>query len=276
MLTPSGRRVPARRFAAVALVLAGLVGTACDGGGGGVFRQYEYEEEIYLSLDGTATVYVNSSVPALVALRGAPLDTSPTARLDRAVVRNFYTSPVTRVTSVSTSRRSNRRFVHVRLDVDDVRRLGEAGPFAWSTYQFARDGSLYQYRQAVGPAGGQPVANVGWTGRELVAIRLHLPSEIVYHNTRPGNLRRGNILVWEQSLDDRLRNVPLALDARMKTQSILNRTLWLFGLTFVAVAVVFLVVIWWLLSRGAKGGGGRRDGTPCGGIGTAPPESTKV
>jgi hypothetical protein len=276
MLTPSGRRVPARRFAAVALALAGLVAAACGGVGGGVFRQYEYEEEIYLSLDGTATVYVNSSVPALVALRGASLDTSPTARLDRTAVRNFYTSPVTRVTRVSTSRRSNRRFVHVRLDVGDVRRLGEAAPFAWSTYQFVRDGSLYEYRQAVGPAAGRPVANVGWTGRELVAIRLHLPSEIVYHNTLPGNLRRGNILVWEQSLDDRLRNVPLALDLRMKAQSILNRTLWLFGLTFVAVAVVFLLVIWWLLSRGAKGGGGRRRGTPRGGIGTAPPESTKV
>ena len=35
---------------------------------------------------------------------------------------------------VNASRRSNRRFVHVKLDVDDIRRLGEAAPFAWSTY----------------------------------------------------------------------------------------------------------------------------------------------
>ena len=37
-----------------------LCAAACSGGG--LFRQYQYEEEIYLSLDGTATVYVNSSI----------------------------------------------------------------------------------------------------------------------------------------------------------------------------------------------------------------------
>ena len=57
--------------------------------------------------------------------------------IDRDAVRDYYTTPVTRVTPRRrTSRRSNRRFVHVRLDVDDMRRLGEAAPFAWSTYQF--------------------------------------------------------------------------------------------------------------------------------------------
>ena len=47
--------------------------TPACGSGAGLFRQYEYEEEMYLSLDGTATVYVNSSVPALNALRGSTL-----------------------------------------------------------------------------------------------------------------------------------------------------------------------------------------------------------
>ena len=45
--------------------------------------QYEYDEEINLSLDGSATMFVNGSVPALVALRGVPLDPSPAAPLDR-------------------------------------------------------------------------------------------------------------------------------------------------------------------------------------------------
>jgi hypothetical protein len=43
---------------ALATALATAILTAC--GSGGLFRQYEYEEEIYLSLDGSATVYVNS------------------------------------------------------------------------------------------------------------------------------------------------------------------------------------------------------------------------
>jgi hypothetical protein len=84
-----------------------------------------------------------------------------------------------------------------------------------------------------------------------VAFRLHLPSKITYHNTG-SDPRRGNILVWEQPLAERLRGVPMTLEARMQTQSILYRTLWLFGATFVAVALSFGVLLWWILRRGAK------------------------
>jgi len=233
------------RVAAIAWVVATAV--AC--GAGGLFRQYEYEEDIYLSLDGSATVYVNSSLAALNALRGASFDLRSNAPIDRQKVRSFYNSAVTHVRQISFSRRSNRRFVHVRLDVDDVRRLGEAAPFAWSAYRYERDGDLYVYRQSIAQAPSKSVGNVGWTGGEVVAFRLHVPSKIAYHNTRPDNLRRGNILVWEQSLADRVRGVPLMLDARMETQSILYRTLWLFGTTVGAVAVSFGLVIWWVIGR---------------------------
>jgi hypothetical protein len=47
-----------------------------------------------------------------------------------------------------------------------------------------------------------------------------------------------------------VKGEPLTLDARMETQSILYRTLWLFGATFAAVAVSFALVIWWVLRRG--------------------------
>ena len=230
---------------------AALVSTACSSGGLGLFRQYEYEEELYLSLDGTATVYVNASVAALDALRGASFDTRPTAPIDRAKVREFFTTPVTHVaTTPTTSRRSGRRFVHVRLDVADVRRLEEAAPFAWSQYDFNREGERYVFRQQVGQSAGKSVGNVGWDGREVVAFRLHLPSEIVDHNAGPGYPKRGNILAWEQPLADRLRGKRLAFDVTMKTQSILYTTLWLFAATVATVAVMFTIVILWILRRG--------------------------
>jgi hypothetical protein len=221
--------------------------------GGTLFRQYEYEEEVYLSLDGSATVYVNSSLPALNALRGASFDASPAARFDAAAVRAYYTSGVTRVSRVSSSRRSNRRFAHVRLEVSDIRRLGGAAPFAWSTYALTRDGERFVYLQTVGGAAGKDVGKTGWTGKETVAFRLHLPSKIRDHNS--GREVRGNILVWEESLADRLRGVPIVIDARMDAQSILYRTLWLFGVTFLAVAVAFGIVIWWVMRRGTAGAG---------------------
>ena len=243
------RNVVAAAFALAAFTVVAV--SACGGradggiGGGGLFRQYEYEEEVYLSIDGTATVYVNASLASLNVLRGTSFATAPNAPLDRDGVRAFFSTPVTRVNGqVSASRRSNRRFIHVKLDVDDVRRLGEAAPFAWSKYELERDGNLYVYRQAVGSAAGRDGGNTGWTGQEVVAFRLHLPSKIRYHNSN--REIRGNILYWEQPLADRVRGTPLVLDARMDPQSILYRTLWLFGWTFVAVAISFVVVIWWV------------------------------
>lgn len=250
-----GARYVVMRVLAVLVVATGTI--AC--GGASLFRQYEYEEEMYLSLDGSATVYVNTSIAALNALRGTSFDAAPGARFDRDVYRQYFSSPNTRVTRISSSRRGGRRFVHVRLDVADVRKLGAAPPFAWSTYRLDRNGQQYRYVQTVdgvkpasaGGASRRPpgATGPGWTGNELVAFRLHLPSKIEFHNTGR-HIGRGNILVWEQSLADRLRGTPLTLEARMQTQSILYRTLWLFGLTFVLVAVAFVALIWWVVRRG--------------------------
>src|SRR5688572_1270541 len=105
------------RIGVVLLVIAATV--ACRGGGASVFRQYEYEEEMYLALDGSATVYVNGSVQAFNTLRGTSFDPNPRSRFDDAAVRAYFTSPVTRVTRVSRpSRRNNRRYIHVRVEVD--------------------------------------------------------------------------------------------------------------------------------------------------------------
>jgi hypothetical protein len=236
-----------RRLAAIAFALA--MCSACSAGD--LLRRYEYEEDMYLLLDGRATVYVNSSVAALDALRGASLDTNPKRLLDRTLVRDFFAAPFAHDIRVTTSRRSGRRFVHVRIDVDDIRAMSRAAPFAWSSYRLDRDGSLFVFQQKIGRSAGKDVGEVGWTGSEIVAFRLHLPSKIEYHNAGPSNPRRGNILVWEQTLADRLRGEPLTLDARMQTESILYRTLFLFAATLLAVAATFALVIWWIRTRGA-------------------------
>jgi hypothetical protein len=171
--------------------------------------------------------------------------------VNTAALHAYFTTPDTQVTRVTQWRRNNRRFFQVRADVADVRRLAASPPFAWSAYQFQQDGNLFVYKQTVGPAAGKDVGPVGWNGRELVAFRLHLPSKIRYHNTK-GVESRGNILGWEQPLADRLRGQPIAIEARIDTQSILYTTLWLFGVTFLAVAAAFAAVIWFVMRRGAE------------------------
>jgi hypothetical protein len=247
------------RAVLVAVVIAAAAAAAaCKGGLLG--RQYEYEEDLSLALDGTATLVVNASIPSLVALRGLDLDMSSSTRVDRDKVRALYQTPVTKVTRVTGWRRSGRRFVQVRMDVTDVRRLTEARPFSWSRYMLSIADGKAVFEQKVGASALRPgtLQQVGWNGSEIVAFRLHLPSRILWHNSRdldtdqPKDQARGNILAWEQHLADRLDGAPLNIRVEMESQSILHRTLWLFVGAFLAAVMVLGGLIWWAMRKAPR------------------------
>jgi hypothetical protein len=246
------------RAVLVAVVCVGVTaGAACKGGFLG--KQYEYEEDLHLSLDGSATLIVNASIPALVALRGLDLDLNPATRPDLNRIRAAYQSPVTEVTRVSPPwRRAGRRFVQVRLTVKDIQKLSETPPFSWSRYGLTEQNGRHVFEQQVGASAFRPgtLQNVGWKGSELVAFRLHLPSRIIWHNSRDPDTNqatstaRGNILAWEQHLADRLGGAPLDIKVEMDSQSILHRTLWLFAGAFAAAIAVLALLIWFTMSKG--------------------------
>jgi hypothetical protein len=242
-------RASLRRWA-IACVLVVLVALSTSGCKRGFLRQYEYDEDIYLSLDGTASVYVNASLPALVALRGFDLDLNPATRFDKAGIAALFEGPGVRVVRVTSSRQRGRRFAHVRLEVADIRKLPTARAFSWATIRLERMGELYRFREDLGRSVNKPVGNVGWNGGELVGFRLHLPSKVVYHNAGEDNLLRGNILAWEQTLSERLAGQPLELEARMEPTSILYRTLWLFVGSMAAAFTMLALIIWWVVKKG--------------------------
>jgi hypothetical protein len=222
--------------------------SAC-GSGGLLGREYEYEEELRLDVDGSARMDLSSSVAALVALRGFDLD-PVAADVDRSKIRPMFEGPGVAVRSVRASRRDGRRFVHVRIDVEDIRQLSRLAPFSWSSYQFRRRGDVLEYKQQVGAAVAKAVGDVGWNGNELVAFRIHIPSVIAFHNAPSKAVQRGNILEWEQPLVDRMKGVPVDVEVNMEPDSILYRTLLLFGSTIILAAVAFGVVIWRVTTHG--------------------------
>jgi hypothetical protein len=240
-------------------VCAVLVATVACGNPFG--RQYEYEEQVYLGVDGAASVVVDASVPALVALRKMPLDPAPRARVDRDLVRRLFSTAGCHEVRVGQPRvRQGRHFVQVRLTAPTVAALSECAPLAWSTYRFERVGSEIHYEQIVGAGANGDPGPVNWTGQELVAFKLHLPSRILFHNVRrledggPGEPGRGNILTWEQRLSDRRAGQPLRLEVRMDSESILYRTLWLFAGAFVAAVGVLVLLIWITIRRARRRG----------------------
>lgn len=234
------------------LRLGSLIATVAQAAACGniVARKYEYEEDVYLQLDGSATVYVNAAVPALVALRDAPLSLDPSARLDRQDVRAFYEGPGVRVAAVSTSRREGRRYVHLRIEADDIRLLSGIRPFGWSAYRLVERDDSWVFTQEVTSAAGRDAGDVGWRGDELVAVRLHLPSRVPFHNSPSRTVERGNIITWEQPLAARARGEPLSIEVHMERDSILFQTLTLFGgMALLALATLGLIV-WWVKGMG--------------------------
>jgi len=249
-----------RWFVVVGILLAVLILWWRAGDVRDVFgRQYEYEEDLTIDLDGSGSLTVNASLAALSALRG--LDVDPLAQsVDRDRIRALYESGVTRVKSVPRPwRRRGREFVQINLEFDDVRKLPQAAPLSWSTYQLGQENGQHVFRQSVTTSALKPgsLKNVGWDGSEVVAFRLHLPSRILEHNARdlekdePTGIRRGNILAWEQHLADRLDGRPLTVQVRMESQSILYRTLFLFAGAFAAAVLTLGGLIWWTVRKGS-------------------------
>jgi hypothetical protein len=231
-------------------------------------QQFEYEEQLYLKVDGRATVVVDSSLLALVALRGVMIDPAIGGTADRDAVRRLFEGPHCRVENVSRFwERSDRRFVQVRVSVDDVRQLSSCGLLSWSTYALSPFGEAgLRYQQTVGAPAQKPAAvplKTNWDGSEIVAFRLHLPSRIRDHNVKRldgenGTQERGNILTWPQRLADRRAGVPVgagtpvAMRVDMDSTSILNTTLWIFGGAFAGAVVVLVLIIWLVIRRGRK------------------------
>ena len=108
---------------------------------------------------------------------------------------------------------------------------------------------MLEYAQTLREAAGKDVGNVGWAGSEMVAIRVHLPSRVEFHNSPSRSIERGNIIVWEQTLAERQKGAPIQLEVRMQAESILFRTLALFGMMMAAVAVTFAAAIWFVKTR---------------------------
>jgi hypothetical protein len=238
-----------------ALALAAVV--LCSACGLSLGREYEYEEQLYLSVDGSAVVVVNSSLAALAALRDLPIDPSPRAPFEPGVLRRLYESRGCDVLRVGAPwYRHGRRFVQIRVQTDQVATLDRCGPLGWSKYVFERDEEAIRFEQKVTASSGVTPPAVSWTGREIVAFRIHAPSKVLSHNVRrladnsTGEVERGNILTWEQRLVDRQAGQPLDMQVKMTPDSILYRTLWLFAGSFLAAVIVLAALIWWTIRRG--------------------------
>ncbi len=158
-----GRRARRPWPRSLAAVLVCVLAVASCGGARSPFREPpEYEEEIYLSLDGTATVNVNASVASLVALRGCQSGRrsagargscrgAPLLRRPRCAGDERQPGPPRRPALRARRSRRGRR----------ARRSRKLAPFAWSRYRFEPRGDIVEFEQTVGRPSGRAVTGRG-------------------------------------------------------------------------------------------------------------------
>ena len=205
---------------------------------------------------------VNSSLPALVALRGASLDPKPDGSADRDAIRQMY-QPAADCTDRQVGRfwyRRGRRFVQVQVSTNDIRTLSQCSLLSWSAYSLGPDDEVpdgLRFRQAVSSPAGRDPGTVNWDGGELMAFKLHAPSKIRFQNVKKldgsnGSTERGNILTWEQTLADRRAGKPIDMVVRMEATSILYTTVWLFVGAFAAAVLVLVGLIWLTIRKGRR------------------------
>jgi hypothetical protein len=208
--------------------LLGLLLSACV--------RYEYEEEVFLEVDGSGEIRINGSRELFAALRG--VGGSPDPHFVTAeTLRRFYQSPDLEVLSIKSSRREGRTYLHLRARFEDLRRLAKHPAFAGR--RFVLEDEDDELRLEAEIHGGERLPGVRGLSRQgQVGFRFHFPSPVRFHNA-PDGIRRGNILAWEQTVAEHLQGNPIQLEAHFDQTSVLAASLFLFG----SAALLALTVI---------------------------------
>jgi hypothetical protein len=203
---------------------------------------YEYEEEVFLEIDGSGEIRMSGSTEAVAALH----DLESTG-LEPAKAL-FTGEGVTLVSSVQTER-GGRKFVHVRARFshwEDLCRLPafrERGcRFAEGTEGLVLELSLPSPRMKL-PESLDPQA--------LLALRYHFPSTIHYHNS-PGDIERGNILSWKRTLREHFAGRPLDLAVRFDRRTILETTARVVGLALGLVLTSIATALFVMVRKGRR------------------------
>ena len=230
---------------------------------GGLFgKVYEYEEDLYLSLDGSAELIVNASIPALVTLRGLDLPLDPAAqarpRRDPRRVHVAADRGHARQPAVAPARAALR--ADPRCASTDIRKLTDAAPvLVVARTSWPRRTALVVYRQTCRRISACGRARSERRLDRRRARRVPAPpaeQDRLAQRARPRDQRAKRHRARKHpgvgaAPDRSARRTALSIEVRMDRQSILHRTLWLFAGAFLPPSSS-LRFVWLTIRKGAR------------------------
>jgi hypothetical protein len=212
---------------------------------------YEYEQEFWLKVDGSGTVYVTGRPDLWAAFKGLAPSPDPEGKATREAARALFERAGLRVNRALLTHRGGRAYVFVSADFDDVNRLAGSPAFPDLTLSLRHQGKrlrLEGHWQRPAEA-----AEVRGSHEGLMSVRFHLPSKIYEHENAADGVERGNIVGWRQGLPAALAGGRLEFAALMDERSILFSTVILFASTVVA-AFAILALAFTLVARKGRAG----------------------
>lgn len=203
---------------------------------------YEYEEEVFLDVDGSGRLRVSGSVPLLEAFHVSdPSVSSMTAKFEGTGFE---------LESVRETERDGRRFIHVQGSFADWNALCAHPAFTGRDCRLdaSSDRELAIHLTLPTPDGGPP-ANVD--ADALLALRFHFPSTVSYHNS-PSGIERGNIIEWERTVSEQFDATELVVEATFERRSVLATTIGVVGTAVGIVALAVALALYWMVRKGRE------------------------
>jgi hypothetical protein len=181
---------------------------------------YEYEEEVFLEIDGSGEIRMSGSKEAVAALHGIDQATIESAK-------ELFEGEGVQILSALETMRERRKFVHVRARFSDWEKLCRLPAFRDRGCRLAKEPDALELELSL--PSPRTAAPESLDPQALLALRYHFPSSIRYHDS-PGDVERGNILSWKRTVREHFAGRPLDLHVRFDRRTILAATVRILGL----------------------------------------------
>lgn len=202
---------------------------------------YEYEEEVFLEVDGSGEIRMSGSTAAIHAIHHVDDGASRAKAL--------FEAEGVEIVSARETERERRKFVHVEARFGDWDALCRTPAFRGRVCRLTKgeeglalELSLPSPREAA-PDDLDPHA--------ILALRYHFPSTIHYHNS-PGGIERGNILAWKHTLREHFAGRPLDVEVRFDRRTILQATVSVLGVSLALVLATIAIALGLMVRKGRR------------------------
>jgi hypothetical protein len=203
---------------------------------------YEYEEEVFLEVDGSGEIRMSGSTAAVRALHG--LDEAGAGE-----AKALFEGEGVEVLSALETERDRRKFVHVEARFAGWNELCRLRAFRGRRCLLTKeDEGLGLELSLPSPRAAAPE---GLDPQALLALRYHVPSTIRFHNS-PGGIERGNILSWKRTLREHFAGRPLDVEVHFDRRTVLAATISVMGLALALVAASIGTALLVMVRKGRR------------------------